>query len=184
MSSLRDQRRSEERAQRRLDRYLVGWADAIDGDIARVPLYGSELAAIIDATDVDLVSRFKWRYVRGYAQARPSVKGRTTSLLMHRLLLNPEDGLQVDHIDRDRLNNRRANLRLATPSQNMGNCGRQVNNTSGYKGVHQQSSGRWSAKLNRKWLGTFDTAHEAAAAYDAAALEHFGEFAATNGPRR
>lgn len=179
--------RDSERVRHRLKmahRYLEGWAAAIDGAVAHVPLHGTDQVAVIDVADVELVSHYRWRIVSGYAQARPKVDGKVTSLLMHRLLLNPEDGLQVDHIDRDRLNNRRANLRLATPSQNMGNCGRQVNNTSGYKGVHQQSSGRWSAKLNRKWLGTFDTAHEAAAAYDAAALEHFGEFAATNGPRR
>lgn len=88
----------------------------------------------------------------------------------------------VDHIDMDRLNNRIENLRTATKSQNMSNRLKQSNNTSGYKGVYFQSQiKRWCAEIHadgkKTFLGTFDSAEEAHAAYVKAAESHHGEFA-------
>lgn len=90
--------------------------------------------------------------------------------------------MRVDHIDGDTLNNRIANLRLATHAQNLGNSKRRKDNTSGFKGVSADRSGaRWRAQIKRNGriahLGTFDTPEEAHAAYVAAATELFGEFA-------
>lgn len=88
--------------------------------------------------------------------------------------------LEIDHRDRNGLNNAWSNLREATRSQNGANCGLQSNNTSGYKGV-SKSSGRWAAIIQvngkRKHLGTFETPEEAFEAYKAKAIEVFGEFA-------
>lgn len=100
---------------------------------------------------------------------------------LHRLLLNAPKNMLVDHINGDTLDNRICNLRLATPSQNMGNS-KSMRGTSKYKGVH------WSKK-ERKWvagikngvhLGYFNDENEAALAYNKAALEHFGEFSRLN----
>jgi hypothetical protein len=99
---------------------------------------------------------------------------------MHRLLMAAPSGLCVDHIDGNTLDNRRANLRLATHSENLRNMKRKKNNRSGYRGVHRVRN-RWCAQItcNRKvrTLGTFATAEEAHEAYVKAATELHGEFA-------
>ena len=103
---------------------------------------------------------------------------------MHReiLGLKPEDP-DVDHWDGDGLNNRRGNLRPCTKAQNCCNRGVSKNNLSGYKGV-RRSGTKWTARIRfkrkLKYLGIFPTAHDAASAYDDAAIELFGEFAWTN----
>lgn len=88
----------------------------------------------------------------------------------------------VDHESRDTLDNRITNLRDATFAQNQHNRTAQVNNTSGHKGVSLiKKTGRWRADIKAngvpKYLGSFATPEEAAAAYDAAALELHGAFA-------
>lgn len=86
----------------------------------------------------------------------------------------------LDHINGDGLDNRRANLRAATPMQNSANTRRPKNNTSGYKGVSRVAKG-WRAmiSINRRnvWLGVFATPEDAAAAYWKAAVATRGEFA-------
>lgn len=114
-----------------------------------------------------------------YAAKWPSVQ-------LHRLIMDAPDGVEVDHKDGNGLNCQRANLRLATRSQNQWNRGKQANNTSGYKGVywHKQRD-KWHAQIavngKRVHLGYFATAEAAAAAYDNAARELHGAFARTNG---
>lgn len=93
----------------------------------------------------------------------------------------PPENISVDHIDGDGLNNRWANLRLATCSQNCGNARLPKNNTSGFKGVsYVKAICRYHAYITvnrrRTNLGFFDTPEEAAAAYKTAAQKHFGEF--------
>lgn len=88
------------------------------------------------------------------------------------------EGMEIDHVDRDRLNNLPSNLRAVTRSQNMANSGRRPNNTSGYVGVSWHKGGRkWGAKVTvmRKniHLGLFLTREEAAAAVNRAYAEHF-----------
>jgi hypothetical protein len=101
------------------------------------------------------------------------------------LLMLAPDGMDVDHINGDGLCNLRENLRLCTHSENLHNRGKQINNTSGYKGVyfHKQSK-KFTAKIRLEGkttsLGYYDSPIEAAQAYDAKAREIFGEFARTN----
>lgn len=84
----------------------------------------------------------------------------------------------IDHINLDRADNRIANLRDCTQSQNMGNRRQQSNNTSGFKGVsYSKASNKWSASLRGKHLGLFGTPDAAHDAYKSAALQLFGEFA-------
>lgn len=107
------------------------------------------------------------------------VKGRT--IYLHKRILTNDS--EVDHINRNKLDNRRENLRYATSSQNKCNRALQSNNTSGYRGVYKMRT-CWTAKikLNGKQvvLGTFITKEEAALTYDIAAKKHYGEFAQLN----
>lgn len=92
-------------------------------------------------------------------------------------------GMDVDHINRDKLDNRPDNLRLATTSQNRANITLQRNNSTGFKGVFLDK-GKFRAKIKsngiQRFLGSYSTAEAAAAAYDSAALAAFGEYAMTN----
>lgn len=158
----------------------------VEGDTAYVPLpQGYE--AVIDTADVDLVGQFNW-----FILARPhtvyAARNRSRSegprglALMHRLILSPPKGMTVDHINRNGLDNRRSNLRLATQAQNNANTGLRRNNTSGAKGVDRQAhASRWRAQITvngkAKFLGLFGTFDEASDAYAKAAAEHFGDFA-------
>jgi len=150
----------------------------------------------VSPEDYDFLSGFKW-----YAQRRTTshapvsyyamrIAGRKGQL-MHRTILARMLGRelvsteQVDHIDRDPLNNRRENLRLATASENLRNQSKHKDNTSGFKGVSfHKPMQKWQAQIavNHKqiYLGCFDTAAAAAAAYDTAAQSLHGTFACVN----
>ena len=97
--------------------------------------------------------------------------GSRTWIKLHRLLLDPPDGMDVDHIDRDGLNNVRANLRVATRSQNQANSPPQPGFSSRYKGVywHKQRA-KWCAtgtlEGRSMHLGVFTVEEDAARAYD------------------
>ncbi len=147
--------------------------------------------ALVDDEDYERVSALKWqarktRSARNYyAYHAWKEEGRVRHISMHRLILAAPIGADVDHRDGDGLNNRRSNIRLCTPTQNEMNKKPSSRNTSGYKGVSHYNKGpKWMAKLkvgNRKIRRFgFTSAEEAARAYDALAIEHYGEFAMTN----
>ena len=93
------------------------------------------------------------------------------------------EGLEVDHINGYKLDNRKCNLRPCEPRQNKCNTPLRRDNTTGYKGVYA-SRGKYRAQLRNgnkhHYLGSFGSPVEAARAYDKAAREHFGEFAQVN----
>jgi hypothetical protein len=128
------------------------------------------------------LARLRWSLNgRGYAARWKD----GTMVTLHRVIMSAPSGVEVDHINRQRLDNRRCNLRLADRGGNARNCGRNRKNTSGYKGVHRVGrNGRWGAAVvyegENHWLGVFATAEEAAVTYDLAAMALHGEFAATN----
>ena len=99
--------------------------------------------------------------------------------------MNLSDGEYVDHIDGNRGNCRKKNMRTCSQTENNRNTGNQRNNQCGFKGVHWAADrGKWRSDItvNRKHihLGSFDSPIEAAQAYDRAAFLYFGEFARTN----
>lgn len=150
----------------------------------RIFTAGLGLFAHIDAEDAPLVRRHRWQSVSiGKTwYATTVIAGRT--VCMHRLIMGfPKR--RVDHRDGYGLNNRRANLRECTHGQNLANAPKPVNNTSGFKGVcYDKSRGKYLATIQKDgrqiFLGRHATAEQAAAAYDKAAVELFGEFALTN----
>ncbi|WP_420796654.1 AP2 domain-containing protein [Brevibacillus agri] len=104
---------------------------------------------------------------------------------MHRLILSARQGEFVDHIDGNKLNNVRSNLRLATKAGNQRNQRIRSDNTSGFRGVYWcKKSGKWRAQITvnnkRIALGSYDDAASAASAYNEAALRLHGEFAKIN----
>lgn len=143
----------------------------------------------IDVQDVELAD-LKWCAVKGKtgAYAMRADKNRE-KIWLHRAIMERIVGRKllpeeiVDHIDRDSLNNRRDNLRIATYTQNIHNRQRPRNNTSGYKGVHS-SGNAWIAKINAHgqfiYLGRFPDAVSAANAYNNAAIQYHGEYAVLN----
>lgn len=157
----------------------------VRGDIALVPLSRGG-HAIVDAPDAELLSGRAWRIdAQGYVVCSLKRDGRKAGLLLHSLLIDVPDDMTADHIDGDRLNNRRANLRPATALQQQHNTPRRRDNSSGFKGVGRYKA-RWRARImvkgRRIHLGSFDTPEDAGRAYDAAAREHFGEYARVNFP--
>ena len=153
------------------------------GDYAEMILYnnkGEEVArTLIDLECIDLVKKYKW-YLTNHGYVINDKVGQ-----LHRLLMNPGEDLVVDHINRDRLDNRRENLRICTIQQNSMNKSVQCNNISGTQGVCWCKDNKiWLAYIGingkRIHLGCFKTKKEAVEARRLAEIEYFGEFAPNN----
>ena len=146
---------------------------------------------LIDDEDSHFLTEYTWHITpQGRTHnlvAHVYRDGKRTTQTLHRLVMNAPKGLLVDHADGNGLNNTRANLRLADYVQNGRNRRVGVNNTSGFKGVTYHAKRPRSpyradiqAQGKSRTIGHFQTATDAALAYDAAALASFGEFACTN----
>jgi hypothetical protein len=151
-----------------------------DEEKSYVPLTRG-LVSIIDTEDVPLVQGFTWRAASGYARSHEIVDQNIKTVSMHRLIINAPLGLEVDHINGDKLDNRKINLRLVTRQQNALNLSLAKNNKSGFKGVSWcNSSRKWKAtiayKRQRYHLGFFNTPEEAYATYCEASERLHGEF--------
>lgn len=144
---------------------------------------------LIDEEDFPLVGVFRWNSLpsatagRFYAvRNKRADHGKQRRVFMHRVIHGAKDSLRVDHRNGDGLDNRRDNLRDATPRQNIQNQRRAVG-ISRFKGVARAGT-YWRARIRVDGkliqLGCHRTEEAAAKAYDKAASEHFGEFACTN----
>lgn len=143
----------------------------------------SGLVAIIDSTDESCMAGRQWAAHKG--RSTWYVRAVGNGPYLHRLLLDAPRGVLVDHCNRNGLDNRRNNLRLATNSQNAANAIRRSDNASGYKGVcWDRDRGQWRAYITEagrlRHLGLFGNIAEAAHAYDVAAENLWGEFARPN----
>lgn len=153
---------------------------------------GSDRPALVDDQDFDLVSAYRWRLDRRedrntvYAYSTSRIDGRYVP--MHALILGYLPGFVADHIDFDGLNNQRRNLRVVTQQHNSLHRRLGKNNKSGFRGVSQDEYGKWVAQISHsgttRRLGRFETAEEAALAFDAAAIELRGQAAELNFPHR
>lgn len=151
---------------------------------------GDVYTVLLDAADAHLLVGRSWVVGwDGYAQWKPRIDGVRRSFRLHREVMSAElatapKGTQVDHINGDRLDNRRCNLRLASNAENQRNRGAQKNNTPGRKGVFwHHKARRWEAAIRvdgrKRYLGLFDTVQAAHAAYARAAHRMHGSFANT-----
>jgi hypothetical protein len=153
----------------------------------KIILFGGKYA-LVDDDDFELVSKYKWHVTyKGYAETSIYLGGgrknrKVKKLKMHRVILEKhnliQEDLETDHINRNKLDNRKSNLRMVTNQLNQLNTGLRKDNTSGYKGVH------WD-KLNKKWraqinyngkkigLGYFQTAKEASGSYKEAINRYY-----------
>lgn len=154
-----------------------------------IVLSNSNEVAIIDDEDVYRISKGTWSLnSNGYAvRTQRCGGGKKHSILMHREILGLlyGDGITIDHIDNNKLNNSKSNLRKCEHSQNVVNVGKYRSGTSRFKGVYRKPGyKKWYAYINkdskRYHLGRFDSEIDAASAYNKAALELHGEFAVLN----
>lgn len=135
--------------------------------------------AMIDLTDVDIIKQYKWNLSGGYA--RTVVDGH--GLFMHKVIMGDfNNNFTIDHINRNRLDNRKSNLRIVTLQENSFNQSVYKNNTSGVAGVlFNKSKNKWEASIqvNKKriYLGTFINKEDAINARKEAEEKYFGEFA-------
>lgn len=127
----------------------------------RIPV--GDTFALVDDADYEMLSKYRWVLNKGYAFTTSGVNGERR---MHRIIMGAQRGQEVDHIDRNPLNNSRTNLRLCTHQENALNRSLFKNNKSGAVGVswHKISS-KWMAHIKRngkdKHVGIFETVEEA-----------------------
>lgn len=152
----------------------------IEENICYIPTTTGEVF-FCDSIFFDKVNKHQWRNDgKGYCTMQI---GRKTYLLHRFIFENPP--AEIDHINRNKLDNRLCNLREASRSQNGANKTTPITNSSGYKGVTWHAKDKkWNARIKKdkkgKHLGGFNTPEEAAIAYNNAAIKLFGEFACLN----
>lgn len=157
-------------------------------DTKEIPLTNSDVFAIVDAADYEWLSAWHLQLSpQGYAYRCTMAGGKRKTVLLHVFILNPLPGLEVDHRNTIRLDNRRENLRICTVLENRRNRSKIAGTTSIYKGVYWHSGGKkWCARIKTNdrttHIGLFVSEVEAAHAYDLAAAKHHGAFAYPNFP--
>jgi|SRR5881394_122565 len=139
-------------------------------------------SALVDDTDFDWLSERKWSYSNGIAVTHfgkpDGIHQRIVR--MHRIIMEAPEGVEVDHIDGNPLNNQRSNLRLASKFTQAHNQKIVSRNTSGFRGVHwHKGAKKWRAFImsfgTRLHLGYFNDPQKASEAWNTAALKMRGE---------
>lgn len=155
-------------------------------DAMEIPLTQSKVT-LVDEDDFAGLSSFSWcLHKDGYAirYATTSYK-KQTAILMHRFLCGDPENMEIDHINGNRLDNRRSNLRIVTKQQNQWNASGKRNSSSRHKGVwFHKRSGKWESAITingkQKYLGSFISEDSAALAYNQAAKVIHGVYARLN----
>lgn len=141
--------------------------------------------SLIDEANYSEIQKYKWCVTKAgekyYATRYVTEMGKRHKIYLHRMLMGNPEGMQVDHINSNSLDNRLSNLRLCTSKQNHQNRKANSDSTSAYVGVsHHCHNQSWIAKCCGVYLGSFVSEMEAALAYDTAASATYGQFANLN----
>lgn len=150
----------------------------------KIPLTQGKFA-IVDNEDFYELSRYKWHFNSGYAVRSiydKSENGRQKVIAMHRVIAGTQPGMDTDHINHDKLDNRRSNLRACSSSENQQNRRFQVGR-SGFYGVYKNGSGwvvRMRIEKKLKNFGTFKNIIDAVNEYKRISKQTRGRFALTN----
>lgn len=152
-------------------------------DYAEMIIYNKQgnekCRTLIDLDDIEKVKDYRWSF-KGYV-GKGYVKNEKNKLFLHKFIMNAPKGVVVDHINHNKLDNRKCNLRICTHSQNNMNRVKQSNNTSGYTGVYwSKEHSKWHAQIecNKKriHLGYYNDIEDAVKARKQAEIEYFGEY--------
>lgn len=142
--------------------------------------------SIIDVEDIDKIKKYKWYVSAGYCITKGINQKSGTDIA--NIIFNDFDN-KYDHINHDRLDNRKINLRPVTSHQNAMNMGKKCTNTSGVTGVRKEShckTDKWTAiityKYKDKWLGSYDTFDEAVKARLKGEVKYFKEYSPNYNP--
>jgi hypothetical protein len=142
--------------------------------------------ALVDDADFNELSKYKWRdQGNGYVQTSYYINRKRIREYMHRKITGAKTSEVVDHINHNKADNRRSNLRVCTSQLNAANTRIRKDNASGYKGVYlDKKRYKWIANIyvNKKckYLGSFDSPHDAARIYNFWAVDIYGEYAYLN----
>lgn len=157
----------------------------MEKEMKRIPLTQGKYA-IVDDEDFEELSKVRWYYDYRYAARNlPRCNKIQRTIRMHQVVMQTPKGMDTDHINGNKLDNRRENLRICARSQNHANKNKLSNNTSGFKGVtFDKRLQKWLAQIyiqNKKiYIGVFEKTEDAARAYNKAAKKYFGKFAKLN----
>jgi hypothetical protein len=151
----------------------------IEINFIEIKLVNSDLISMVDL-DAGILIRHKWSLgTHGYAVS-------SQGYLMHRLILGAKQGMDVDHINRNRLDNRYSNLRIVERSYNLQGKKDQSRSSSKYIGVSwDKSRGKWASRIKHPvygsvTVGRFRDEVEAALAYNEIAKRFYGPNAKVN----
>ncbi len=152
-----------------------------------IPLTQGKVA-IVSNEDYEYLSQWKWSFHGKYAHRSEWIKGGKGKQIhhyMHRQLMNVPKGLDTDHINGDKLDNRRENLRVCSRSQNNANMTKPSHNTSGFRGVSwDKRAKKWQARINKngklQYCARFEDKLSAAKAYNDKFFELYGNYAKLN----
>lgn len=154
---------------------------------AEIYLYNAkhELVAktLIDIDDIEKIKKYKWHAINNRNKnfyVETSNK-EISNRLLHRFIMDAPEGMVVDHINRNPLDNRKCNLRICTNTQNMENCDMRKNNTSGCKGVYwAKDKNKWTVQIGlngkTKYIGRFNNYEDAVKARIEAVEKYYGKF--------
>lgn len=142
------------------------------------------VSVLIDDEDYELFSKYKWHISCGYLRTNIKIDNKNKGFLLHRLILRLTDPkIITDHINHNKLDNRKSNLRVCTIKENSYNKSSHKNSTSKYIGVYlrkDRDKKKWVSSCRNIDRKSFYTEEEAALYYNELAIKRFGEFANLN----